>query len=174
MPDVARVFVEHEDDAFAAKFAGLVKLAYAGLFESFGEAAWSLERAKLIGFFRVEDESSATVGDRQAATFQALAGLAGHGVPVAPPGAQTAPRRREPASGRSRPASSKESRASLRASATSASTESDHTREEHGQLDAATAAMSLTLRIEINLPIADDQVVYDRIFKSIRANLINE
>lgn len=35
------------------------------------------------------------------------------------------------------------------------------------------SGMALTVRIEINLPVADDQAVYDRIFKSIKDNLMN-
>ncbi len=34
--------------------------------------------------------------------------------------------------------------------------------------------MALTVRIEINLPANGTQDTYDMIFKSIRANLINE
>ena len=32
----------------------------------------------------------------------------------------------------------------------------------------------LTVRIEINLPASGDQETYDRIFKSIRDNLLND
>jgi hypothetical protein len=31
----------------------------------------------------------------------------------------------------------------------------------------------VTVRVEINLPVTDDQSVYDKIFKSLRANLID-
>ena len=34
--------------------------------------------------------------------------------------------------------------------------------------------VGLTVRIEVNLPPAADQETYDRIFKSIRANLLNQ
>lgn len=33
--------------------------------------------------------------------------------------------------------------------------------------------VGLTVRIEINLPAVDDQDTYDKIFKSIRENLLN-
>jgi hypothetical protein len=33
---------------------------------------------------------------------------------------------------------------------------------------------ALTVRVEINLPVTEDQQVYDKIFRSIRANLLNE
>jgi hypothetical protein len=31
----------------------------------------------------------------------------------------------------------------------------------------------VTLRVEINLPVTDDQAVYDSIFKSIKTHLLN-
>lgn len=34
-------------------------------------------------------------------------------------------------------------------------------------------AVGLTVRIEVNLPASGDQATYDRIFRSIRENLIN-
>jgi hypothetical protein len=37
----------------------------------------------------------------------------------------------------------------------------------------AEAGVALTVRIEINLPASGDQETYDRIFKSIRENLLN-
>src|SRR5437762_3454849 len=46
----AKVFVEHEDSAFAAKFEGLVRSAYADLFDTWADQAWTLDRDKLIGF----------------------------------------------------------------------------------------------------------------------------
>ena len=38
---------------------------------------------------------------------------------------------------------------------------------------SASAGMALTVRVEINLPAGGDQETYDRIFKSIRENLLN-
>lgn len=35
------------------------------------------------------------------------------------------------------------------------------------------SGMALTVRVEINLPAGGDQETYDRIFKSIRENLLN-
>lgn len=37
----------------------------------------------------------------------------------------------------------------------------------------STGGVALTVRIEVNLPAQADQETYDRIFKSIRANLLN-
>jgi hypothetical protein len=77
--DNAKAFVEHDDQAFASKFEAVVREAYSDLFDTWGDAAWDLEKNKLIGFFRNADSTSARVGQEQAATFLALAGLAGHG-----------------------------------------------------------------------------------------------
>jgi hypothetical protein len=169
--DVARAFLEHDDEAFAKKFEPLVRTAYAGLFENFGENAWTLDRDRLISFFRVEDESSATVGARQALTFQVLSGLAGHGAPPAEPKAASSPRKREPAvaRGRAAPTPRKEPRPEP-----AAPNSPIRIPDQLGRQSGGGNGTSLTVRIEINLPVAEDQAVYDRIFKSIRANLIDE
>src|SRR5271165_198537 len=57
----------------------MVKVAYDELFKLHGDAAWELPFDSLISFFRNNDETSDVVGRRQASTFQALSGLAGHG-----------------------------------------------------------------------------------------------
>ena len=70
-------FSKHDDAEFHKEFATLVESAYADLFSLHGENAWNLQSDKLISYFRNTDQSSAIVGQRQATTFQALAGLAG-------------------------------------------------------------------------------------------------
>lgn len=40
---------------------------------------WTLDRDKLIGFFRSNDDTSDVTGKRQAITFETLSALAGHG-----------------------------------------------------------------------------------------------
>jgi hypothetical protein len=42
-----------------------------------------------------------------------------------------------------------------------------------GAVDAGNRNLGLTVRIEINLPATGDQETYDKIFKSIRENLLN-
>ena len=155
----AKAFLEHDDTEFAAKFDVLVRGAYHDLFELWGEDAWTLERDKLIGFFRTADESSARVGTQQAATFTALAGLAGHGEP---PAAAPSPRRKnagDTSSGRSK-------------KSTSAPAHSGPT--PPAPIKVPPQSPTLTVRIEINLPVSDKKEVYDNIFRSIRANLLNE
>lgn len=95
------------------------------------------------------------MGRRQAATFQALAGIAGHG--SAPP----QPRVVRP----------KESKAKT-------PKRDDPTRPTAVNVEVPKSINSrkdigLTVRIEVNLPAAADQQTYDRIFRSIRENLLN-
>jgi hypothetical protein len=73
-----RVFAIHDDTEFGTAFGELVRQAYSDLFDLHGEASWTLDRSKLISYFRQADQTSALVGQRQATTFQALAALAGH------------------------------------------------------------------------------------------------
>lgn len=163
-PEPAKVFVEHDDAAFAEKFAGLVRNAYSGLFDDWGDAAWALERSKLIGFFRAADQSSARVGLQQALTFQALAGIAGHG--PAPAEAKAS------GSGSRRTTAAKAAGKTAKRAQPERQTKTEP--EAPPQTTPPTALAALTVRIEINLPVSDSQEVYDKIFRSIRANLLNE
>lgn len=162
--DNAKVFSEHDDEAFAKRFEGLIRKAYEGLFETFGDKAWDLERNRLIAFFRAADDTSARVGLQQAATFQALAGLAGHGPP--PAEAKTTPVRPRKAL--------PERQAPRNQRAASASGASAVVPPVTPPAAPTARGAALTVRVEINLPVTDDQDVYDKIFRSIRANLLNE
>jgi hypothetical protein len=173
LPDAAKVFVEHDNEAFAEKFGDLVSKGYEGLFEHFGEQTWSLNRDRLIAFFRAEDESSSVVGARQARTFLALAGLAGHGeVPAGTQQPSGNRRTGRQVSGRAKvakePKETKEQR-DISGEAAALAPNGDG-----GQGVRTITNGGLTIRIEINLPVTNDQAVYDKIFQSIRANLINE
>lgn len=168
----AKVFVEHDDDAFAKKFEGLVNAAYAKLFETWGDGAWTLDRNRLIGFFRSEDHTSARVGLQQALTFQALAAIAGHGPPPAAPKTGGAVAKRAPAAkaavkGVARQTTKAAPQLPQQAPA-------HHPQIQQPAAQQASGLAALTVRIEINLPVSDDQDVYDKIFRSIRANLLNE
>lgn len=46
-------------------------------------------------------------------------------------------------------------------------------RTPKGEGDSHAKDFGLTVRVEINLPTAEDQAVYDRIFRSIRENLLH-
>lgn len=163
----AKAFVEHDDAAFATKFEGLVRGAYKDLFDTWSDQAWTLDRDKLIGFFRTSDESSARVGAQQAATFKALASLAGHGEAPAEPRAAAVKSRKTGAAEkapRNRVAKLPEMKLPLEAGQNSHIT----------GLNGGNGQPSLTVRIEINLPVSEKQEVYDSIFRSIRTNLLNE
>lgn len=149
----ATVFLHHADADFQKGFEELVKESYKDLFALHKDATWSLEHDKLIAFFRNKDKTTDLVGRLQATTFQLLAGFAGHGTVQAP----AAPK---PAAKPKAPAKPKVGKTTTQNNAK----QSDGT----GQRD-----VGLTVRIEVNLPPAGDQETYDRIFRSIRENLLN-
>jgi len=166
----AKVFLEHDDTSFATAFSQLLANAYKDLFEAFGEEAWQLDRDRLIGFFRAADATSATVGTRQALTFQALAQQAGHSQPSAPK-AQRADQRL----GRGGGIKSKSKAGSSGRSKTPSGPKTSP-REEEPTTSSPRSSVEkpqLTIRIEVNLPVTEDQSVYDKIFTSIRAKLID-
>jgi hypothetical protein len=159
-----RAFTLHDQNEFQNAFADIVQGAYKELFSLYGDGAWNLEQARLITFFRQTDQSTERVGTEQARTFKTLAGYAGHGetIPVPKPRVtsrqekQTKPPKIKPNSdGNAVKSGLPESKTSVPVS------------------EQLPARLGLTVRIEINLPVADDQETYDRIFKSIRENLLN-
>lgn len=160
--DAQKVFVTHEDSAFQVAFSALVKKAYADLFSLHGDGAWALDQNKLITFFRQTDQSSQLVGGRQAGTFRALSAYAGHldGVPPKQKTKQAA-----------RTSTSKVARKD--ASSGKATTSGDVGAKNRGLFVGAGSNVGLTVRVEINLPATGDQDTYDKIFKSIRENLLN-
>lgn len=159
-----KVFSQHDDSAFAKQFADLVRKAYSGLFELHGEASWTLDQEALITFFRSSDQTTDIVGKRQANTFQLLAGFAGHkDLPEAKP------RKKDASKQAVRPA--KRSTAGRNRGAPASQAQNANEIEKPNA--SSGSAVGLTVRIEINLPADGDQETYDRIFKSIRENLLN-
>jgi len=154
------------DGEFEEGFKRLVKDAYADLFELFADDAWSLPKQKLTGYFRTSDKTSEAIGARQASVFQAFAALAGFEQVQAKPTNGTKAKSATNASKqvKSKPAKVKES--------------APHIEVPTPQSGSAHAPskkdMALTVRIEINLPAEGSQETYDNIFRSIRANLLNE
>jgi len=145
------VFSHHSDADFQKGFEELVKTAYKDLFALHTDAAWNLPSDKLISFFRSKDKTTDLVGRLQAQTFQLLAGFAGHGTTPAP----AAPK--PPAKPAKKPKIETLHAATIQPPAGSANTRD----------------FGLTVRVEINLPPAGDQETYDKIFRSIRENLLN-
>jgi hypothetical protein len=153
------------DDDFKTGFATMIKDAYKSLFDLHQDDAWALEKPKLVSFFRTEDKSTELVGNRQADTFIRLAELAGKrqsGVTTN----GNAPKR-DAVKRDSKPAAKAKTEKAGRAGSQNVEVEIPKAGDGDG------AAVSLAVKIEVNLPATADQGVYDAIFKSIRANLIN-
>jgi len=151
-----KVFSHYDDKNFQIDFGELVKKAYYQLFELHNDGAWELDLGTLINFFRTTDGSTALVGEKQGKTFQALAALAGHG-DYQDPKMQHAPKKQSQRAGK------------IDGHQSPSATSEKQKPNEGGKKD-----LGLTVRIEINLPADADQSTYDRIFKSIRENLLNE
>ncbi len=154
----AAAFSKHSDEEFQKAFEEMVKAAYHDLFSLHADNAWNLSDDKLISFFRTSDQTSDLIGRRQTATFQVLASFAGHGDTPAPtkPSIKTKDTK-------AKTAKVKESKIET------FPTDNGKGGGGNGQL----RNVGLTVRIEVNLPPAADQETYDRIFRSIRENLLN-
>ena len=158
------IFAHHDDGAFAKAFAGMVKDAYKDLFELRGDAAWTMPKSELINFFRRADKTSEVIGTRQAAVFQALRGLAGYeGSGVAQ---RIAGPNKSPTKTAKKAAKPEKVTASTKTAAAAA--------EPAVHFKPSKKDMALTVRVEINLPAEASAETYDNIFKSIKANLLNE
>jgi len=164
-----KIFTLHDDATFQKAFADAVKAAYTELFSLHGDAAWNLDGAKLVTFFRQANQSSALVGTRQAGTFKTLAAYAGHGEPVQPAKPRNATarsdktERKQAQSGKGRSGDASRESGKQKANVRTGPVTSNQD----------VKALGLTVRIEINLPATGDQDTYDKIFKSIRENLLN-
>lgn len=166
----SKVFSIHEDEEFQKGLSALVKSAYSELFELHHDGAWNLETNSLISFFRQSADSSALVGTRQANTFKALAVLGGHQVSqiagARPIGAKTAKVVKKP------PAASKSPVVSKTTKETGLEVKSTLHEQGGREFQGSQNGFGLTVRIEVNLPSSADQETYDKIFQSIRKNLI--
>ncbi|MPZ18119.1 MAG: hypothetical protein GEV06_09440 [Luteitalea sp.] len=159
------VFTKHNAEDFQKGLSDLVESAYKDLFALHGKDAWDLSTDQLISFFRGADHTSDLVGKRQAQTFRALAALSGHGEPPKPIVTK-------PAGGRK---ATKGDPAKLKKSAPTPVVKTDMPATSNGNGSGSgvdRGDVGLTVRIEINLPASGDQETYDRIFKSIRENLL--
>ncbi|MXI47075.1 hypothetical protein GRW89_11220 [Pseudomonas moraviensis] len=173
-PAVGAVFSQHDDEDFQAGFSDIVRAAYNDLFNLHGENAWTLPTPKLIGYFRHTDGTSEIVGKRQASTFQSFGTLSGKidGAKPPAPKAQrsekvsTKPPRSKAAASRPIAPQQDEVQSSASIAVTPTSISPPVNASSNG-------GMALTVRVEINLPAGGDQETYDRIFKSIRENLLN-
>lgn len=161
--EAAKVFNVHEDAGFQKAFGAIVKNAYVDLFALHGEATWGLDADALITFFRQADQSSGIVGGRQASTFRTLAALAGHG------DAATPRPRTSSATGKGDAKPAKKFGKKVPQPAKVELPVSKAVRDG----EFSNSRLGLTVRIEINLPTDATQDTYDKIFQSLRKNLID-
>jgi hypothetical protein len=158
--EAANIFYQ-SDPEFQKGFAEMLKTAYKDLFALHKDAAWALPSAKLIAFFRSTDKTTALVGKLQAQTFQLLATFAGQTVASeSTASAKTA-------------ATPKPKSPKVKAAKTTGGEGSGIQAQGGGNGSGRDRHIGLTVRIEVNLPAAGDQETYDRIFRSIRENLLN-
>lgn len=160
--DLARkVFSLHDNVEFQKEFSEMVKTAYLGLFKLHGDAAWKLDLDKLISFFRNNDQTSSVVGTRQARTFLTLATISG--------------KSDEQKTTQKKPSVSKKGEKHQINKGKKATPSKEKKLQNNDSLlnDETVNKFGLTVRIEINLPAQADQETYDRIFKSIKENLLN-
>lgn len=158
----AKAFVAHKEEDFQKAFAPLVKASYKDLFELHKEDAWGLDEEALITYFRQTDQTTEIVGKRQALTFKALAGLSGKRELSMPKSSK-----QKSTQSQTSKKQDKKTGAKLVKPAQKPPQES-----EAVNMQGKDAGFGLTVRVEINLPADGSQATYDRIFKSIRENLI--
>jgi hypothetical protein len=152
----AQIFSLHDDTEFSKAFSKQVKDAYKDLFDLFGDKAWALDTDQLITFFRQADQTSAITGKRQASTFQILTNFSGFG--EMPQAKTTAQKKTTGVNEKKKEIKVVEPK--------------KPDGQEKGK-QGQPKPVGLTVRIEVNLPADGDQATYDRIFKSIRENLLN-
>lgn len=161
-----RAFVQHKDELFHKELEKVIRDAYADLFELHADATWALDKSGLAQFFRTSDHSSEIVGKRQANTFQCLAGMAGHGdLPSTRAATKTSATKERKKKGT-------KSTGTPQNSVSEAPPARDPAQPTKTDVPGG-PNFGLTVRVEVNLPADGSQETYDRIFKSIRKNLID-
>lgn len=156
------VMTKHDESEFQSSFEGIVKKAYADLFELRGDDAWTMNKDQLIGYFRSADKTSDVIGSRQAGVFVALRELAGH---ITEQG-QATPKTKSTSAAKPKSPAKKAKPAEQKAQDQVVEQAPPPLPPKPQKGDIA-----LTVRIEINLPAEGTQETYDAIFKSIKANL---
>lgn len=121
----------------------------------------TLTKGELTSYFRRADKTSDVIGGRQAGVFQVFRSLAGHEQPNRDLTGKAPPKVKQ-----SRAKSAGQTKAKP-------STETPDTKIET-PIKGGRKDISLTVRIEVNLPANGSKEIYDNIFKSIRANFIDE
>lgn len=168
--EASSLFVLHEDSEFQSKFAEIVSRAYDGLFNLHGEAAWTIEQSKLVAYFRRSDGTSEITGIRQAKTFETLAALANKRTVAVRDNSRTV------MAGVARGSSKKQTTKGKKASGArmeASGNDSSEYEQRGSERPSKLHGLGLSVKIEINLPATENQDVYDKIFRSIRENLID-
>jgi hypothetical protein len=157
-----KVLTIHKEEEFRKGFEELIREAYKDLFDLYGDGVWEMDTDAFVNYFRQSDQTSAAIGQRQAKVFQIFAAIAGHGAIEAKPTATAT------AGGRKvQKTVSKKARKKEKAPEEFDGGGDDAVRTERRNF-------GLTVRVEINLPADGTRETYDNIFKSIKANLIDE
>jgi len=156
-----KVLTIHKEEDFRKSFEGLIRDAYKDLFELHGDKVWEMDGNELIHYFRQSDQTSAAIGQRQAKVFQTFGAIAGHGEVESKPKA-VGKKKGSPAA-----AGMKTEKPKVVALAGGPG-------KNDGNGAGGRRDFALTVRIEINLPPNGTSETYDNIFKSIKANLIDE
>lgn len=155
--DAQKIFALHKDADFQTQFGTLIKQAYSDLFALHGDDAWLLDKDDLITYFRSADNTSAIIGGRQATLFRAFAALSGYGE-VKPS---------------DKPAVRKPRQAKVKESAVTKAPQVPQGGDTNGQQSHGDGAISLNVKIEVNIPSDASPEAYDAIFSSIRKHLLN-
>jgi hypothetical protein len=159
------IFSLHDDDEFQAELGNVIERSYHELFELHGGNAWSLDKKKLIGYFRQADKTSEVIGTRQAAVFQVLAAQCGK---------LAAPSETAKQGVKSSPASNTKPKVIKQTDKPKASSPDFSNNDgKNGLGKEKNSAVSLNVRVEINLPAGASDENYDAIFKSIREHIMN-
>lgn len=155
--EAAKAFLLDGAD-FEEGFSKLIKSAYSKLFGLHNEAAWSLDEAELVTFFRQTDQTSQEIGKRQAKVFKMFAALSGKAEPI------TTKPKSSPKSG-SKPGKKKQ---------TETQQSNDKSLAELNPVSHLSQSLGLSIKIEVNLPTDASSDTYDSIFKSIREHLLDD
>jgi len=155
--ETADIFSQHDDNKFREKFKPLIKSAYHDLFDLHGDKTWEIDLDSLITFFRSTDQTSSLIGKHQARTFKVLAATCGYGEL---PQENNAKKSKKAVANK---AAKKKEEVTVKPPLQNSPVDSDN----------QSSKVALTVRVEVNLPADGDQETYDRIFRSIRENLIN-
>ena len=149
-------FLQHEDSKFQPKFQIIIKEAYSDIFDTHGDKAWSLSDDEKIGYFRAADATSKDTARRQARVFTILGEYCGA---INPRTDAVAKQPIKPSVGKD------------------VSTISNRKKNKKDNSKAgghgSTSDVSLTVRLEVNLPSNADKDTYDNIFKSLKEHIIN-